>query len=376
MAWIDEEQRWLSESESLKNAQLVANHFKGTDWTKESISALCGNMRHESSINPNMYEFGYGWGEDRGYGLVQWTPRSKYWDWAVSNNLPPRSGDSQLARIDYEVEHNIQWIPKEEISNLTFKEFRKNSRNWSVDELTEAFTWGYERPNRDKGNESMPDRKAFARRCLSTLDFSGTGSGGGYQLAQFPMDMIYVTQGENGSFSHKGTLCIDFVGTYDKYPYYAPCDCTAIGTGDAYLVWKSDKEVMCADGKVRNIVWVNVHEEPLEHSVGTKLKKGEFMGRTGIGGRVTGDHWHFNVIEGDKYLGWSYTPDSRLTGNELHIYDVFAVNGVKIVEGGGYQWKTSDYKDGDGTESPDEETTKGNHLIYLLLSDTLHGWKG
>ena len=192
MAWHDGEQVWLSEAQSLENAQLVANHFKGTDWTKESISALCGNMRHESSINPNMYEYGYDWSANRGYGLVQWTPRSKYWDWAVSRGLTPRSGDSQLARIDYEVDNNIQWIPRERIQNLTFKQFRTNSRGWSVEQLTEAFTWGYERPNEQAGQESMPGRKAFARKCLELLDWTGTGAGG-LQLAQFPMDMIHVT---------------------------------------------------------------------------------------------------------------------------------------------------------------------------------------
>ena len=83
MAWISDYQRWLSESESLQNAQLVANHLIPQGWTKESVSALCGNMRHESSINPDMYEFNYAWEDNRGYGLVQWTPRSKYWDWAV-----------------------------------------------------------------------------------------------------------------------------------------------------------------------------------------------------------------------------------------------------------------------------------------------------
>jgi hypothetical protein len=187
------------------------------------------------------------------------------------------------------------------------------------------------------------------------------------------MDMINVTQGENGDYSHKGTLCIDFVGTTDQYPYYAPCDCECIATGqDSYLVWKSDKPVMCADGQVRSIVWVNVHESPLTHSVGTKLTKGQLMGHTGIGGNVTGDHWHFNVIEGTTYNGWAYTPDSRLAGTELHIYDVFAVNGVNIVNGNGYAWKTSDYIDG---STGGETTNKNSQLIHLLLSDALNGWK-
>lgn len=179
MPWIDGYQVWLSESQSRNNAQLVINHFANTDWTGEALSALCGNMRHESSINPNMYEYGYDWSANRGYGLVQWTPRSKYWDWAVARGLTPEDGDSQLARIDYEVENNIQWIPIARYNYMTFAEFRSNAGNWSVEYLTEAFTWSYERPNATAGENSMPDRVAFAQRVYTELDLSGTGNGGG-----------------------------------------------------------------------------------------------------------------------------------------------------------------------------------------------------
>jgi hypothetical protein len=61
---------------------------------------------------------------------------------------------------------------------MTFKEFRTNAKGWSVDDLTSAFTWGYERPNRTAGEESMPDRQAFARKCMAELDWTGTGGAG------------------------------------------------------------------------------------------------------------------------------------------------------------------------------------------------------
>ena len=164
MNWVTGYQKWLTESESLNNAQLVANFFQNSGWTQESISALCGNMRHESSLNPDMSEYGYSWESDRGYGLVQWTPRSKYWNWATGLGLPPRDGGSQLARINYEVEQNIQWIAKSSnFNSLTFKEFRENSRGLSVAQLTEAFTWGYERPNQNGRS------KQYARAgCIRT----------------------------------------------------------------------------------------------------------------------------------------------------------------------------------------------------------------
>lgn len=207
MQWITEYQRWLSENESLNNAQMVVNHFAGTDWSREALSALCGNMRHESSINPDMYEYGYAWEDNRGYGLVQWTPRSKYWDWSVARGLEPRSGDSQLARIDYEVENNIQWIATAEFNYMTFAEFRQNSGNWSVDYLTEAFTWSYERPNRSAGEASLPDRKDFAQRALTELDWTGTGGGGSNPTPRRgrPTDSTKDNAGTQYQYEKEGT---------------------------------------------------------------------------------------------------------------------------------------------------------------------------
>jgi hypothetical protein len=134
-------------------------------------------MSHESSLNPDMHELGYGDSPDRGYGLVQWTPMTKYTDWATANGLPWDNGDSQLARIDYEVVNNIQWIPRSDYGDMTFVQFRQNSGGWTVDYLTEAFTWSYERPNQTAGEQSMPDRKAFANLCMTSLDWTGTGGG-------------------------------------------------------------------------------------------------------------------------------------------------------------------------------------------------------
>ena len=39
MNWVTGYQKWLTESESLNNAQLVANFFQNSGWTRETISA-------------------------------------------------------------------------------------------------------------------------------------------------------------------------------------------------------------------------------------------------------------------------------------------------------------------------------------------------
>lgn len=169
--WISEYRRWLTEEESLHNAQIVARFFSSLGWTPQAISAMCGNIRHESSINPDMYEYGYEWEDDRGYGLVQWTPRSKYWNWAAARMLPPRHGDSQLARIQYEIENGIQWIAIADYDYMTFEEFSQSTL--PVPYLTEAFMWSYERPARQAGESSLPNRIAFAERVFNELDFEG-----------------------------------------------------------------------------------------------------------------------------------------------------------------------------------------------------------
>lgn len=181
MTWLSPYQVWLTEEQSLTNAQLVVNHFVDTDWTREALAAMIGNMRHESSINPNMYEYGYDWEDDRGYGLVQWTPRSKYWDWAVANNLVPEDGDSQLARIDYEVDNNIQWIANghalryglSDKYDFSFADFRTNAHGLTVEALTEAFMWNYEGPAYEAGTSSLQGRQQFAGVAISALDWDG-----------------------------------------------------------------------------------------------------------------------------------------------------------------------------------------------------------
>jgi len=369
MSWISPFQKLLTETQSLNNAQLVVNHFAGTDWSRESLSAMIGNMRHESTVNPNMYELGYAWGDNRGFGLVQWTPRSKYWDWAVRQGLEPRSGESQLARIDYEVENNIQWIAKATVFNgLTFAEFRSNSRGLTIAELTEAFMWGYERPNATAGRNSLPSRIAFAERVNNELDWSGTGGGGGgtgcANLAQFPMDYLYVTQGENGDFSHVDSLAMDFVGPTPRYPYFAPFDCECIGRNDseAILTYKSIGSVYCVDGNARNIVFRCIHDENLLYNVGDIVMKGELLGATGNAGNSAGDHLHLDVWEGTEFT----------RTNPLHIYDVFAINGVEVVETKGYPFMDSDYEcGGEGANQPSLK----DRDVELLLADTLNGWK-
>jgi hypothetical protein len=175
MGWIApaDGNTYLNTSQKLNNAQLVANHFIATGWTPNAISALCGNMSGESTLNPNLYEQGYNHSLSRGYGLVQWTPATKLMDWCNARGLDWSDGDAQLSRIDYEQLNGIQWIKKSSYP-MTFNEFTQSTLDPQT--LTEYFIWDYERPSSYYGNLSLPKRKEFAQTCFDTLDWSGNGT--------------------------------------------------------------------------------------------------------------------------------------------------------------------------------------------------------
>jgi hypothetical protein len=183
LTWVHPNDTFLTDTEKMNNAQIVANYFKAATggWVKEAIAALCGNMAHESSLNPDMHELGYGDSPDRGYGLVQWTPMTKYTDWASANALPWDDGNSQLARINYEVDNNIQWFNNPntpEFDSVSFADFRSGA-GMDVDTLTKCFMAKYEHPNWTAGMNSLADRQAYARSYYDSLDWTGTGTGGG-----------------------------------------------------------------------------------------------------------------------------------------------------------------------------------------------------
>ena len=105
------------------NAQYIWKYLGARGWTLNAVAALLGNMEHESSINPGRGEVG-----GSGYGLVQWTPKSKFTLWCDSQEppLPHDDIDSQLLRIEHERLHNYSGDDKpEDIGLCTLKSLRE-----------------------------------------------------------------------------------------------------------------------------------------------------------------------------------------------------------------------------------------------------------
>lgn len=134
----------LTQSQMNVNATYIYSFLTAQEWTANSIAALLGNMTAESTINPGRWQSDSVGLESGGYGLVQWTPTTKYINWCEEMGYSdPSEMDNNLARILYEVGNGIQWIPTSAY-DMSFYEFSRSTATPS--ELAKAFLLNYERP--------------------------------------------------------------------------------------------------------------------------------------------------------------------------------------------------------------------------------------
>ena len=168
----------------------------------------------------------------------------------------------------------------------------------------------------------------------------------GKEVMLFPLPYMYISQGENESFSHAGILAIDFLGwdangrVYEA-PMYAPCSCTCVATIDAYnkgRVFESNDVVHTPNG-LQYVTFMCFHDNNPIALVGDSFVQGEIFAHTGTAGGVTGDHTHFNTANG-QYAGWENVPPDNHGEliNSEHIYDICYVNDTVLVEDYGYNW--------------------------------------
>lgn len=135
--------RFLSLEEMKINATYIFYTLNRHGWTASAIAGMLGNMQTESTINPGIWENLDSSDPSRGFGLVQWTPSTKYTNWCSENGHEPASMDAALARIEWEIANGEQWISTSEYP-MTFEEFKNSTLPAS--ELADIFLKNYERP--------------------------------------------------------------------------------------------------------------------------------------------------------------------------------------------------------------------------------------
>lgn len=168
------------------------------------------------------------------------------------------------------------------------------------------------------------------------------------EVMLFPLTSIYVSQGEGGSYSHNGTLSIDFLGWSNgvreyNAPIYAPCSCKCVAIipgADNGRVFESVDNVHIPGLNITTkVTFLIYHDNYPIARVGDRFNQGDLIGHTGTAGNVTGDHIHLNTALG-TYLGLESVPPVGNTQliNSSHIYNTCYVNDTTIVDGYGYNW--------------------------------------
>ena len=131
-----------------------------------------------------------------------------------------------------------------------------------------------------------------------------TSRRGGIQDFLCPFTDMYITQGANGAYSHKGTMANDVRGLLAgiRYPYYAPCDVKCIWTYPAsgQACWQSLEKVRFANGKIDYVTFMTCHDDTFDAYVGLVRKQGEQIGHSGNTGIGTGAHLHIGARKNDK----------------------------------------------------------------------------
>lgn len=159
----------LSQSQMEVNALYIYSYLKHEGWSENSIAALLGNMQAESTINPGRWQSDRVGGDSsgHGYGMVQWTPYTKYTSWCESEGRSdPSEMDNNLARIMYEVKNNIQWYGTGDYYGMSFEDFTKS--NESVKYLATGFLLCYERPA-DQSSSVQAYRGSLAEKWFTYL---------------------------------------------------------------------------------------------------------------------------------------------------------------------------------------------------------------
>jgi hypothetical protein len=162
-SYYNPESRSLTLEEMTVNGNYILSYLMGKGWTKNAVCGMLGNMQSESSINPARWQGDHIGDTVNGFGLVQWTPATKYLDWASANGYDYKSMEGNLERILYEVDNHLQWYD----ADMTFQEFTQSTD--TPYNLAMKFISAYERP----ANPDQPQRGTQADYWWDHLDGSG-----------------------------------------------------------------------------------------------------------------------------------------------------------------------------------------------------------
>lgn len=148
---------YLNNEQMFTNAYYLYGALSKMGWTLNAICGFLGNTQVESTHNPGIYQdLNPNHAQPWGYGLVQWTPWTKYTEWCEQNNYKKETMEGALARIAWEIDNGDQWI-KTAAYPESFRDFSLSTKE--PEYLAYCFMNNYERPS----DRNQPIRQTYAR---------------------------------------------------------------------------------------------------------------------------------------------------------------------------------------------------------------------
>ena len=197
----------------------------------------------------------------------------------------------------------------------------------------------------------------------------------GYEVLLFPLEYLYMSQDEGGSYSHLYTYSLDLLGwgpngRIYQCPYYAPCTLKCVSVSSGSVVWESVDKVHFADGILDYVTIHFAHDDNTSvHYVNQIINQGDLIGHTGTTGHVTGDHVHLNTARGHYAGFYDVGTGHYQLRNATHVYNTMYVNDTIIRNGYGHPWKTYD-----GSIQP-PVTIRRSRFKWVLYANKLRNFR-
>lgn len=139
-----------TKQENRTRENIIWDYLKSAGYTDIQTAAIIGNLYQESGLNPERVEYK----TQEGIGLVQWSfgRKQKLIDYASSKGVNWTDLTAQL-----------EFLVKELKSSEFYQPYKSTFQNpYSINEATEAYCWGFERPNAKHANLQYRKDMAWA----------------------------------------------------------------------------------------------------------------------------------------------------------------------------------------------------------------------
>lgn len=171
---------------------------------------------------------------------------------------------------------------------------------------------------------------------------------GGIEDFLCPFTDMYITQGSNGKYSHRGIMANDIRGKVSgvRYPYYAPCSskCLKIYPETGQSMWQSLEKVRFSNGRIDFATYMIAHDNSMIENtyVGKRVEQGDYLGSMGNkGNNTTGVHCHIEVSQSNDTSWYKNSYGNYMFNNEYDLDDCYFVDYTNIIKSNGGDFRTT-----------------------------------